>query len=119
MTMGDDARWTALVGRSGVIDGARLRGIGISALRMPNAPEDVILCPSDDAAMRLERLRTCPPARRAIQAERMFIARSLSSDPSTAAAMIVRAVVSNWVAMRGHKRIYDEHERRAVAMAES
>lgn len=49
----------------------------------------------------------------------MFIARSLSSDPSTAAAMIVRAVVSNWVAMRGHKRIYDEHERRAVAMAES
>lgn len=119
MKTGEDARWTDLVDRSGVTDGARLREIAVRAVRLPHAPEDVILCPVDDADARLAHMRSKAPATRAIQAERVFMARTMSRDAVTAAALLVRAVVSNWTAMRGHNAVYDEHERRAVALAEA
>jgi len=119
MQKGEDTRWDDLIGRSGAIDGACITGIRVRAARLPGAPEDVVLCPPESSDARLVSMRQGGRAPRTIQAERVFLARTLSSDARTAVAMLVRAVVSNWTAMRGHRAVHDEHERRAVALAET
>lgn len=119
MNKSEDARWADLLGRSGAIDCARLLGIRVRAAKISVTQEDVILCPAEMADERIRNMRSSVRSARTMQPERMFLSRALSKDASTAAAMLVRAVVANWTAMRGHKKIHDEHERRAVALAEA
>lgn len=119
MQKGEDTRWEDLLGLSGAIDGARISGIRVRAARIPSASEDVVLCPAESADARLASLRSAGRAARTVQAERVFLSRTLSSDARTAVAMLLRAVLANWTAMRGHRAVHDEHERRALALAET
>lgn len=119
MDKGKDARWNDLVERSSVIDGACLKGVTVRSAGISQNREDVVLCPSDMADERLRRMQTAGHAARTLQVERVFFSRAFSRDALTATAMLVRAVVSAWTAMRGQSKINNEHEKRAVALAEA